>query len=195
MSTFNGWTIVNLPTFPPAPKSVEYLGQNVAADNTSPFSGQQQIYNWQAAWWEWSVTWQPMTDLQMQPWIAFLLSLQGISNIFQIGDPIRGLGPQNPAATAGTVTGSGQTGYSLNTSSSGMTPGDYVQLGLRLYRVTSVSGGTLGIWPQIRESPVDGTNLVIKNTLGLFRLKANQVKWSVNDAKIYTLTFEVREAI
>jgi hypothetical protein len=42
---------------------------------------------------------------------------------------------------------------------------------------------------------VDGTNLVLNNTQGLFRLKSNQRKWSVNDAKIYGITFEMREAI
>lgn len=194
MATFNGWTIVDLPAFPPCPKTIEYLGQNIVADATSPFTGQQQIQNWQAAWWEWSVSWQPMTEAQMCAWKAALLSLQGVSGIFQLGDPMR-TGPQNPAAVAGTVTGSGQTGYSLVTSSSGLTPGDYIQLGLRLYLVTSASGGTLGIWPQIRESPAGGTNLVIANTLGLFRLKSNQVKWSVKDNKMYVLTFEVREAL
>jgi hypothetical protein len=194
MSTFNGWTIVNLPAFPTAPKTIEWMAQDIVADATSPFTGQQQIYSWQAAWLEASVTYQPMTNAQAQAWIAFLMALQGTANIFQLGDPLM-LGPQNPGASGGTVTGSGQTGYSLITSSSGLTPGDWVQLGLRLYRVTSVSGGTLGIWPQILESPVGGTTLTIANTLGLFRLKSSQRKWSVNDAKMYGITFEMREAI
>jgi hypothetical protein len=70
-------------------------------------------------------------------------ALRGRKNVFQFGDPLN-LGPQNNAATVGTMTGSGQTGYALATSSSGFTAGDWIQVGVRLYHVTSatrVSGG------------------------------------------------------
>lgn len=194
MPTFNGWNIVSLPAFPPAPKSIEWSLSDTVAASRSPFSLQQQVYNWQASILRASVSYQPMNNAQALPWVAFLMSLQGISNIFQFGDPLN-LGPQNPAAVAGSVTGSGQTGYSLITSSSGLNPGDWIQLGLRLYMVTSVSGGTLGIWPQIRESPAGGTTLVITNTQGVFRLTKNERKYSVNDAKVFGITFEIEEAI
>jgi hypothetical protein len=206
MSTFNGWTIVTLPTFPPAPKTIEWQAQDTVAENTSPFSGQQQIYNWQASWLEASVTYQPMNNAQAQAWIAFLMALQGTANIFGLGDPLMAA-PLGSGAGAPQVLGSSQTGYTLNTkgwtaSAQGvLQPGDWLQLGLRLYRNLSVANAdgsgdaTLNIWPQIRESPVDGTNLVLNNTQGLFRLKSNQRKWSVNDAKIYGITFEMREAI
>lgn len=194
MSTFNGWTIVTLPTDPACPRSIEWtLGDTVGA-NRSPFSLQQQLYNWNASILRASLSYQPMKNAQALAWIAFLMSLQGVSNIFQFGDPLN-LGPQNPGATAGTVTGSGQTGYSLITSSGGLTAGDWIQIGLRLYMVTSVSGGTLGIWPQIRESPAGGTALVIANTKGLFRLMKNERRYNVNDAKLYGVTFEIEEAI
>lgn len=194
MSTFNDWTIVTLPAFPAAPKSIEWsLGDTVAASR-SPFSLQQQIYNWGASILRASLSYQPMNNAQARSWVAFLMSLQGIANIFQFGDPLN-TAPQNPGAVAGSVTGSGQTGYVLNTSSSGLTPGDWFQLGLRLHMATSVAGGVLGIWPQIRESPVNGTNLVIQNTKGLFRLTKNERKYSVNDAKVYGITFEIEEAL
>jgi len=194
MSTFNGWTILTLPTFPPCPRSIEWQFSDTVGAARSPFSQQQQIYNWQASLLRASVSYQPMNNAQARAWLAFLASLQGISNIFQIGDPL-GVAPQNSAAAAGTVTGSGQSGYTLVTSSSNLTPGDWIQVGLRLYLVTSVAGGTLGIWPQVRETPPDGTALIISNTQGLFRLTKNDRKISVNDAKVYGITFEIEEAI
>lgn len=194
MSTFNGWTIVTLPTFPPCPRSMEWGLGDVVGSSKSPFSLQKQIYQWNASILTASVSYQPMNNAQARAWFAFLASCQGTANIFQLGDPMQ-IGPQNPGATAGTVTGSGQTGYTLVTSSSGLMPGDWIQLGLRLYLVTSVSGGMLGIWPNIRESPAGGTALVIANTQGLFRMQKNDRKITVNEAHVYGITFEIEEAL
>lgn len=194
MSTFNGWTVVDLPGFPAAPKSIEWmLGDTVAAAR-SPFSRQQQIYNWGASILGASLSYQPMKNSEALPWIAFLMSLQGIAGVFLFGDPLN-TGPQNPGASGGTVSGSGQTGYTLATSSSGLAAGDWISLGVRLYMVTSVGGGSLGIWPQLRESPAGGTEVVIRNTRGLFRLAKNERRYAVNDAKIYGITFEIEEAL
>ncbi len=169
------------------------LGDTVAAAR-SPFSQQQQLHNWGASILRASLSYPFMTKLYARPWVAFLMSLQGISNVFLFGDPLN-QGPANGAASGGTVTGGGQTGYILNTSSSGLTAGDWIQLGIRLYMVTSVSGGTLGIWPQIRESPADGTTVIITNTQGLFRLTKNDRKYDVSNQRVYSITFEIEEAI
>lgn len=192
--SFNGWSIIDLPTTPTAPKSVEWQAEDIVAGAVSPFSGQQQINNWQAGWLEASVRYAPMSNSDARAWVAFLLGLKGIANVFLFADPA-GRQPQNLSASGGTVTGSGQTGYTLLTSSSGLLPGDLFSLGVRLYRVTSVTGGLLGIWPQIRESPAGGTDVVITNAKGLFRLKANRRGWSVDEAKHHGITFEIKEAL
>lgn len=194
MSTFLGWTIISMPTDPPAPRSIEWKASDVVAGNMSPFSLAQQTYNWQAGILRASLSYGLMTNKQSLAWSAFLSQAQGRSNIFQFGDPLN-QSPQNLSASAGAVSGSGQTGYFLNTTSSGLTPGDWIQIGLRLYRVTSVSGGALGIWPQIRESPADGTSLVIANTKGIWRLTSNDRGWSVGVSKLYSVTFEIEEVI
>lgn len=194
MSTFNGWTIYTLPSFPAVPKSVEWQMNDVVGQSQNPFSLQKQIFTWNASILKASLSYQLLTNAQMFAWSAFLASLQGTAGVFLFGDPMN-TGPQNVGATAGTVTGSGQTGYTLVTSSSGLLPGDRFSLGVRLYIVTSVSGGTLGIWPNIRESPAGGTSLVINNPTGLFRLQKNTRNFSVNTSKLYTLTFEIEEAL
>lgn len=193
MSTFNGWTIISLPTTPP-PRSLEWGLMDVVGVNASPFSLQKQFQDWGQSRLSASVSYQPMTAAQAAQWEVFLMACRGPLSVFQIGDPIR-LAPQNSGASAGAVSGSGQTGYTLVTTSSGLTAGDWFALGVRLYRVTSVSGGTLGIWPPLRESPTSGTALTIVNTQGLFRLVKNDRKYSVNEMRIYGFTFECEEAL
>lgn len=194
MSTFNGWEIITLPAFPGAPRSVEWDLDDVVGEAVSPFSRQAQIQDWGQAELRASVSYQPMTNAQARPWLAFLAAARGVGSVFLMGDPLH-TGPQNGGASGGSVTGSGQTGFVLVTSSSGLTAGDWFALGLRLYMVTSVSGGTLGIWPPIRESPAGGTTLTIANPKGLFRLATNKRRVSVDVAKTYGVSFEVKEAL
>jgi hypothetical protein len=206
MSTFNGWEIVPLPTAPAAPASIEFTATDTVAVSTNPFTGQQQVQDWQASWLEASVTYPPLTQLQAQSWIAFLMSLRGQAKVFQMGDPLTGA-PRGNAAGNPLVNGSGQTGYSLATN--GWTPdtpgillmGDLIQIGYRLYRnltdADADGGGlaTLNIWPQIRESPSDGDAIITTSAKGLWRLKSNSRKWSLTEMRVYGLQFEMREAL
>ena len=175
----------------PAPRSVEWNFDDTVGVSKSPFSRQTQTFDWGASGLRGSVA-MPVMDRTTGPaWVAFLANARK-SKIFLFGDPLN-RGPQNAGATGGAVSGSGQTGYTLNTSSSGLLPGDWIQLGERLYQVTDVAGGVLGIWPQIRESPAGGTTVVIANTQGFFRMTSKSVH--MDERKIYTVTFEVEEAI
>ena len=61
MATFNGWTIVTLPTDPPAPASIDFTLQDLVASVDNPFTGQQQFQDWQASFIEWSVSMPPLT--------------------------------------------------------------------------------------------------------------------------------------
>ena len=114
MVTFNGWDIVPLPASPFAPESIEFTAMDTVALSTNPFTAQQQVQDWQASWLEASVTYPPLTHVQAQSWIAFLLSLRGQAKIFQMGDP-RTRMPRGSAAGTTLVNGSGQTDYSLAT--------------------------------------------------------------------------------
>jgi hypothetical protein len=206
MPTFNGWEIVSLPTSPAAPSSVEFTAMDTVAVSTNPFTAQQQVQDWQASWLEGSVTYPPLTHVQAQSWIAFLMSLRGQAKIFQMGDPLARAARGSAAGTP-VVNGSGQAGYNLATK--GWTPGasgvllagDLIQIGYRLYRnlTTANADGsglsTLSVWPQLRESPVDGDSIITASTKGLWRLKSNARKWSVTEMRVYGLQFEMREAL
>lgn len=128
MATYNGWTIVSMPTSP-APKSVEPVYNYIAGVATNPFTGQQQIQDWQASYSEMTITMPPMVASDGLNWEAFLLSCKGVTCVFQLPTSVTSLLP------------------------SGVAPAGY------------------------------------------WRLKANPVKWSVNEGVIHGMEFQVREAI
>jgi hypothetical protein len=114
----------------PAPKSVEFSAVSIVAISNNPFSGQQQIHDWNASYLEAQVTLPPMTGTDATAWTTFLLACKGPACVFQIS----------------------------NSTFAGLVP------------AATVPGG-------------------------YWRLKTNVNKWSVNDALLYGLQFEMREAI
>ena len=206
MLTFNGWNIISMPATPAAPASVEFTAEDTVAVSISPFTGQQQVQDWGASFLEASVSLPALTHIQAQQWIAFLLALRGQANVFQLGDPLA-VSPQGSGAGAPLVDGAGQTGYTINlkgfTASAAdvLLPGDWIQIGYRIYRTLIAASAdstgrlALSIWPQIRESPSDGTAVVLNRTQGLWRLQNNARKWSISAARVYGMQFDIREAI
>jgi hypothetical protein len=83
MSTFNGWTVVAIPTTPVFPASFEFQDNALVAANENPFTGQQQIQNWGTGYMTASVSYAPMTATTAAPWKTFLNSLNGMACVFQ----------------------------------------------------------------------------------------------------------------
>src|SRR6266702_5839374 len=102
MPTFNGWNIISMPTTPSAPQTIDFTATDIVALSISPFTGQQQVQDWQQGWLEASVSLPPLTHAQAQAWIAFLMALRGQANVFQLGDPLA-VAPQGSGAGAPTV--------------------------------------------------------------------------------------------
>jgi len=144
-----------------------------------------------------------------EPWIAFLLALQGPKGTFYLRDP---LSPEPRGVATGTplIMGSNQTGNVIVTdgwtaSTTGILKlGDKIQMGSRLYSVMGTSDvdsngsgeATIDIWPRLRESPADNENIITVESAGIFRL-ANQMTnlWSADETRIYDLSFDCVEAI
>jgi hypothetical protein len=203
--TFNGWPVVALPASP-VPSSIEFTANDIVASNISPFTGQQQVLDWQAGWLEASVMMPPMPEAQAKAWTAFFLQVRGQACVFPLGVPNPPGIVITPAGSP-VVNGANQTGYSLLTrgwtasAANVLDPGDWFQVGSRLHQNLDAANAdgsgdaTLNIWPPLRESPADGTALVLSNPVGLWRLKSNDRKFSINIARIYGFQFEIREAI
>ncbi len=183
---------------------------NQTSMTMSPFTYKQQIYNHAGQRWEAEVQLPPMRRTNAEQWIAWLLSLNGRSGTFLMGDP---LGCTARGALGGTpvVNGASQTGSSLsidgcsNSITGWMKAGDYIQLGAAstatFHKVlqdadTNASGQTtLYIWPSIRTAAADGATVITSNAVGRFRLNAGEQDWSINNASVYGITFAAVEAI
>lgn len=210
LPVFGPWPLVPQPTLynaatglAIAPKSIEWEMQDIVANTRNPFNLAEQYFVWGQSEFQCSVSWAFLTAPQHFGMFAWLAQVQGSSGVFPFGDPYN-TAPQNLTATAPAVSGAGQTGYNLTiTGGSGQTAGDWISIpgagsystGSRLYLVTSVGSGTLGIWPAIRESPPDGQALTIRNCTGMFRLSSNSRKFTQNTDKTWGLTYEIREAL
>ena len=159
-----------------------------------------------ADWWEAEVSLPPLTTAQVGAWTGFLSQLRGQVGIFFLGHPLYAT-PFGSHLGNPLVSGGAQTGRVLNTK--GWTPnqiglllpGDHFQIGARLHMVqnsvnSDASGNaSISIFPQIRESQVDGAPLNLSSPQGLFALNANTIKVTSSEMKTWGITFKCVEAL
>jgi hypothetical protein len=178
-------TVVDVPAKPNL-SAVEFHAKDSVALDVSPFTGQTQTQQWLGAdMLSGTMTLPPLTQLQADAWLSFLMQLRGMANAFQIGDPmqpnIRGSASSpfgalvDNSVTGGNAAGSqtlGTQGWTANASGV-LLQGDWLQVGYRLYRVlddvnADGSGKALiHIWPSLREQPTsDGSSSAWLNATG-----------------------------
>ena len=96
MSTYNGWTIVTMPSAPSV-RSIEFTQNQITGVVVSPFTGQQQLLDWQAGYAEASLELPPLSQSQANTWLAFLISCRGPMCVFQLPSLLAGLVPSGMA--------------------------------------------------------------------------------------------------
>lgn len=182
---------------------------DAVASVTSPFTRQEQTQTWPGGdFWDATITLPPMIRAKSWPWEGFLAELRGRLNVFQCGDP-RAARPLGVAGGAPVVATSGDNlpmtwalatrGWPVNTPRL-LLPADHFQIGYRLHRVCEIvnsdSNGdaTLAIWPSLRETPADGTPLVLNSPQGLFRLVSNRRPIQASPARLTTMSLKFVEA-
>ena len=191
-------------------KSMTIRAKSTVGISTSPFTGQQQVFQHQGQWWEAEVSMPPMSREDAETFIAFMLKMNGRYGTFLLGDPLAA-DPLGVATGSPVVNGANQTGNELATDgwSTSVTnilkAGDWIQLGSgstsRLYKVlesvNSDSGGaaTLTIWPNLRSSPSDNAPLTVVSPRGQWRLASNEMPYSIDEASMFGITFACVEAL
>ena len=175
---------------------------NAVATSESPFTYKQQIVQHTGQAWKASVTIPPVRRDLGEPWIAFLLSLQGPVHTFLLGDP--NCTEPRGTATNSSYTATGTAGASsvTLTVSDGTTlkAGDYIQLGTastsKLHKVlTDVSAtGVVDIWPNLKDT-YSAAAVTVDNAKGVFRLASNVQEWQIGDSSTYGISFEANEVI
>lgn len=194
-----------------APALLKFRKVAAVSASTSPFTHEQQIYAHQGDRLECDVEFPIQSRAEANAVIGFLLALNGMEGTFLMG-------PRNAATAAGAATGTplvnggSQTGRSLITDgwSAGVTgillAGDYIQLGsgssARLHPIaqdvnSNGSGqATLELGTRLRSSPSDNAAITVINPVGVWRLAANTVEWSEQQALLWGgITFTAREAL
>jgi len=189
-------------TLPSTPgfRELTFRPVNINGQATSEFTGQTQITQWNGEWWEADLTLPPMLRATAEDWLALITALRGTVGTFY-------LGPEKAARTAQgtpsgvTVNGAGQSGTTIALAGSGsFAAGDWIQIGSgstsRLHKVlvASTVAATVEIFPRLRESPTNGSSVVVASPKGVFRLAEDAREWNVDVVRMYGLRFSAREA-
>lgn len=208
--TLGGFSVTVQPPIPVPMRQVQFNFEDSVAQSPRSFTGQMQTQAWPGAdLWSGTATFAPLTQLQADQVIAFLMGLRGMSNAFMLGDPLktapRGSVAGNPLVDNTQNNGNKQMSQQIGTkgwtaSASGvLLAGDYIQVGYRLHRVVyDVNADASGkavpvVWPSLREQPVDGSALVTSNCQGLMRLADNRRSWQSDYTKLTRISFPFME--
>lgn len=186
--------------------------QSAVSVGESPhtFASQTQVLPGQR--WGLTLSLPPLTRREAHAWLAFLAELNGREGTFLANDP-RHKNPLGSGLGAPEVDGGAQAAMSRSLATRGWTPnaagvllkGDFLQVGTgaaaRLHMVTTADvdadaagKATINIWPGLRETPADGTDIVVTNARGVFRLKSN-VQTSSRKLVTYGLSLDAWEAL
>lgn len=177
----------------------------IVGASRSPFSIlSEQFYEWPGnERWAADINLPPMLRADAEPWIAWLLSLDGPIGTFLMGDP-NGAAPRGLGTGVPQVDGTGQSGKELaiktglGVTANWLRAGDWVQVGsttsARLYKnlrdvSLSASGrAVLDIRPKLRAATVDGEAVTVFGAKGLWRLEGDTVEHAIDAARHYRAT-------
>lgn len=205
VGNINGFSLIAMPATP-GPRQVDWKRVNKVGGVENPFTGKLQTQNWQAGYFKATVTMPPMGLKEAAAWEAFLDSAIGSNSVFYFGDSLRAA-PFGTAAGAGSIRGTFQGPYQFTTGGWDVSqpdllvPGDWLQVGYRLYRCQDqaasdgAGNSSFAIWPQVREIPASGTVVVTTNPQGLFRMETNELNSSESYLRTIGISFAIREAI
>lgn len=197
--------LITLPTAP-AFKTSDWGLKTATAVSRSPFTGHEQVYNYDLALWYAVLTLPPMSRDQAALWTSFFLKMRGRKNTFLVGDPdaksTRG------TATSCTITASasiGDTTVSVNIGAGKtLKEGDYIQFGgsasAKLYMITDNAAGDasgdvdITIEPPLKTAVTTSTSVVIDQPKCVMRLDSNELTWTANEVSVYGISFSCTEA-
>jgi len=184
----------------PGIKSLRMTPIAVNGVSQDQFTLIQQVQGYPGKRWEIEISMPIMVRADADNWISFLLQLDGQFGTFLFGDPAAKT-PKGTNLGTPVVDGAAQSGKTLAIKGMGANEtgaylaGDYFNLGStissRLYKfvkdVDADGSGkaTADIWPALQLIPADNETIVVNNPKGVFRLAANQMPYTINEALHY----------
>ena len=186
--------------------------QSAVGYSPSPFTGSQQVYEHSMAIWKSVISLPPMSRAQSSEYHTFFMHLHGRRGSFTMGDPDAKTPRGSATQTNLTITSSASVGaYDIavsgltNSQSGALLKGDYVQLGngasAKLHMVVAdvnASGSgtaTIQLEPTLKVAITGSTPCTIRNTVGVWRMDINDLKWDSNKASTYGFSFSCQEAL
>jgi len=181
-----------------------------SAKNTSPFSLEEQVYDFGGEAWEFSGAMPTMVRENAAIYTSFIMSLRGQVGTFLMPIPDSkvplGSWGGTPVVDGGSQTGNELTLRDLPLSQTGCAKaGDYISLGsgaqTRLHRVVADADSdgsgnmTVTIVPRLREAPVDGATLTFSSAMGLFRQNEQVSGYGASPSSLYDMQLSCREAL
>lgn len=179
------------------PESVTFEASNVVSTSMSPFTYKKQVFRHQGQRWNASVKIPPVRREEAEPWISFLMSLEGQTHTFELGDPNATLpqGGSYPTVLQVQLNKDSQTA-TVVISNGSLSAGDMFSVGSgenkRLYKVLEDVSGTSGesfkIWPR----PLVTTSAAadVTSPKGVFRLTSNSTSFNINSSSVYGISFD-----
>jgi hypothetical protein len=192
---------ITYPLTPPDPFYLSRLsltGVSAVSRNTSPFTLQTQQYNHAGQAWLGSVDCPPMTRADAETMLAFLLSAQRGTFLFQDYANANPRGAITGTLTVSSATANSTTLTMINTGGSGsFAVGDWLQISTSLYKVIKADGTGLivDVFPVLRKSYAATTAIVKTNAKGVFRLAQPTTEWSIELASVYGISFSIVEDV
>ena len=192
--------LITMPSTPAFVSSRWSMARAVASSK-SPFTGHEQVYPYDMACWQATMTLPPMKRAQAGAWQAFFMLLKGRANTFLLGDP-DGKSPQGGATTCSVASTGAIEATSISLTLNGtVKAGDYVQFGTgatsQLHMITAdANAGTVtaSIEPALKVAVGTGTASVL-NTACVMRMDDNKLGWDADHVSKYGFSFSCTEAL
>lgn len=198
-------TLITIPSSPAFTQS-DWGIKRKAVISESPFTGAQQVQQYDKAQWYCTLTLPPMLRAQASAWLAFFLKCEGRKNTFLLNDPdaksVNGTATSCSVASGSSI---GATNVQLNIASGKtINSGSYLQLGTgsdsRLYMVVddntqSGSNTQVAIQPPLKDAITTSTSAIISSAKGNFRMDSNDMSWSADQLSRFGVTFSCSEAL
>lgn len=200
-------------TLPSAPafSKARWSLKRVTAVSESPFTGQQQVFDYGYALWTANLSLPPMLRPDAANWEAFMMKLHGRVGTFLLYDPDARL-PQGGVNTTATLEGAVAVGdftIGIDTNNANMTnvfkAGDYIQIGsaaaAKLYMIVDNANSngsgvaTVNIEPPIKVAASDGAAVDYTSAVGVFRMDSPDLGWDTDQVSKFGITFSCTEAL
>ena len=202
---------LSLPATPAFSNSTWGMKRAVAVAE-SPFTGAQQVHEYDYSLWRATLTLPPMKREQAAEWQAFILKLRGRYGTFLLCDPdaknARGAVTGTPTLTSNITVGQHEISITTeNTSTDNVFKvGDYIQIGVsasaKLHMIVSTSNNsnlsgqvTVSVEPFIKQDATSGTSVIVSNPKGVFRMDSSDLGWDSDFVSKYGFSFSCAEAI